>query len=100
MLISGEMGHCTLYFPVESLSAVGSQNIQETIEKAMKMEDKPEILIVVLPKCSFKSVHRQTSNTQIKLIPVKLPELQWSPRKILCFLFCRTKLQDKVFQKN
>lgn len=80
MLICGEVAHCTLYFPVASLSAVGAQGIQETVENAMGRLDKPEILVIVLPKCSFKSVHRQNFTTQIKLMPVKLPEAMWSPR--------------------
>lgn len=80
LLICGEVAHCTLYFPVVSLSAVGAQGIQETVENAMERADKPEILVVVLPKCSFKSVQRQAFTTQIKLMPVKLPETMWLPR--------------------
>lgn len=89
MLISGEISHCTLYFPVTSLSAVGLQGIQETIEHAMNKADKPEILIFVLPHCSFKSAsaQRQNANPKINLMPVKLPETMWSSR--MCSCCCR-----------
>lgn len=110
MLISGEIAHCTLYFPVSSLSAVGLQGIQETVENAMGRVDKPEILIVVLPKCSFKSYQRQNLSTQIKLMPVKLPEAIWSPRKqffskvlsVLWSMFCcrKTKFSLVDFSKR
>lgn len=86
MLICGEISHCTLYFPVASLSAVGLQGIQETVETAMGKADKPEILIIVLPKCCFKSAQRQNFNAQIKLLPAKIPEAMWSPRKFVNFL--------------
>lgn len=92
MLISGELSHCTLYFPVNSLSAVGLRGIQETIENAMNKVNKPEIFIIVLPRCNIKSAssQRQNATHKINLMPVKLPETMWSPRMFhlfLCFFF-------------
>ncbi|KAJ8984788.1 hypothetical protein NQ317_003701 [Molorchus minor] len=41
MLLYGDILQCTIYFPLVSLSAVGSQGIQEAVEAAVNKEHPP-----------------------------------------------------------
>ncbi|XP_066257341.1 intermembrane lipid transfer protein VPS13B isoform X1 [Euwallacea similis] len=81
IFLSGDMSQCTIYFPMSSLSAVGSQGIQEAIEEATVKNEPPDILVITLPFATIKSVQRQTISKYLKHLPISLPNNIWSPDK-------------------
>ncbi|KAL1506203.1 hypothetical protein ABEB36_005605 [Hypothenemus hampei] len=81
MFLSGDISQCTVYFPMTSLSAIGSQGIQEAVEQAMSKENPPDILVITLPFANIKSAHRYNVTKILKHLPVTLDENIWSPDK-------------------
>ncbi|KAK9889545.1 hypothetical protein WA026_006900 [Henosepilachna vigintioctopunctata] len=84
MIVSGEISQCTIYFPMESLSAVGSQGIQEAIDQAMNKKNPPDIMVITSPFLSTYCTQRQKLRKYITQLPVKLPETIWSAERS-CF---------------
>ncbi|CAH0555543.1 unnamed protein product [Brassicogethes aeneus] len=78
MLICGDLSQCTIYFPMETLSSVGSQGIQEAIEQAIGKDNPPEIMVVQLPFANIISSQRQNLNQYLKSLPVILPASLWT----------------------
>ncbi|KAI4462018.1 vacuolar protein sorting-associated protein 13b [Holotrichia oblita] len=82
LLLFGDISQCTIYFPTESLSTVGSQGIQQAIEVAMSSKDSPDILIITLPNAKIRNAtNKQAVTKHFKSLPIKLPQLFWSPDK-------------------
>ncbi|KAL3269017.1 hypothetical protein HHI36_008101 [Cryptolaemus montrouzieri] len=78
MIVSGEINQCTIYFPMTSLSALGSQGIQEAVDQAMNKKSPPDIMIITLPFLSILCTQRQKFSRYITELPVNLPETIWS----------------------
>ncbi|XP_045475296.1 vacuolar protein sorting-associated protein 13B [Harmonia axyridis] len=79
MIVSGEINRCTIYFPMTSLSAVGSQGIQQAVDAAMAKKDPPDIMVITLPYLFTHCTQRQNLKKYITHLPVTLPEAIWSP---------------------
>ncbi|CAG9862164.1 unnamed protein product [Phyllotreta striolata] len=79
MFICGDISQCTVYFPLVSLSAIGSQGIQEAVESAVNKKQPPDILIITLPLSNVRSAHRQSIKKYLNKLPVTLPASVWSP---------------------
>jgi len=83
MFLSGDVSQCTIYFPMSSLSAVGSQGIQEAIGQAMAKDNPPDILVVTLPFATIKSAQRHNVTKFLKHLPISLPDNIWTPGNCL-----------------
>lgn len=83
IVLFGNISQCTVYFPTQSLTAVGFQGIQEAVEMSLKRESPPEIMVVKLPHCSIRSAsQRKDLAHYVNRLPVKLPESMWQPLKM------------------
>ncbi|KAG5888478.1 hypothetical protein JTB14_022106 [Gonioctena quinquepunctata] len=81
MFLCGDVSQCTIYFPLVSLSAIGSQGIQEAVEAAVNKEHPPDVMVITLPFANIRSAHRQSIMKHLKTLPVTLPDTIWSPSK-------------------
>ncbi|XP_074031826.1 vacuolar protein sorting 13B isoform X2 [Leptinotarsa decemlineata] len=81
MYLHGDISQCTIYFPMVSLSAVGSQGIQEAVDAAVNKEHPPDIMVITLPFANIRSAHKHNITKYLKTLPVTLPESIWSPSK-------------------
>ncbi|XP_044753199.1 vacuolar protein sorting-associated protein 13B isoform X2 [Coccinella septempunctata] len=84
MIVSGEISQCTIYFPMVSLSAVGSQGIQEAVNHAVNKKDPPDIMVIKLPNLLTHCTQRQNLKKYMTHLPISLPETIWSPDRS-CF---------------
>ncbi|KAH0999222.1 hypothetical protein HUJ04_005426, partial [Dendroctonus ponderosae] len=78
MFLAGDVSQCTIYFPMSSLSAIGSQGIQEAVEQALWKITPPDILVITLPFANIRSSQRQNISNYLKELPVTLPEGIWA----------------------
>lgn len=79
MMVFGDLSQCTIYFPVQSLSAIGAQGIQEAVDEAMSSDFPPEILVITLPHSMVRSAaQKNTLDKYLNSLPVKLPENLWN----------------------
>nr|CAI5821779.1 unnamed protein product [Callosobruchus analis] len=79
--LCGDVSQCTIYFPLVSLSAVGSQGIQEAVECAVNKEQPPELMVITLPFATVRSSHRQqTIKKYLRVLPVTVPDHVWTPK--------------------
>ncbi|XP_030768330.1 vacuolar protein sorting-associated protein 13B-like isoform X2 [Sitophilus oryzae] len=78
MYLCGDISQCSIYFPTVSLSAVGSQGIQEAVENTMNKENPPDIMVITLPFANIRSVQRQIIKKHLTTLPVTLPDNVWS----------------------
>ncbi|XP_050295994.1 intermembrane lipid transfer protein VPS13B [Anthonomus grandis grandis] len=81
MYLYGDVSQCTVYCPMDSLSAIGSQGIQEAIEQAINRNDPPDILVITLPFANIRSAQRQNVAEYLNKLPVTLPDSIWTPEK-------------------
>ncbi|CAG9772920.1 unnamed protein product [Ceutorhynchus assimilis] len=82
IFLCGDVSQCTIYFPMSSLSAVGSQGIQEAVQQALNNKDKgPDILVITLPFANIRSAQRQNIGKYLKHLPVALPDNIWTADK-------------------
>ncbi|XP_072392830.1 intermembrane lipid transfer protein VPS13B [Diabrotica undecimpunctata] len=81
VFLCGDISQCTIYFPLGSLSAIGSQGIQEAVESAVNKEQPPDILIITLPLANIRSAHRQSIKKYLNTLPVTLPDTIWTSEK-------------------
>ncbi|XP_060527776.1 intermembrane lipid transfer protein VPS13B isoform X2 [Cylas formicarius] len=76
--ICGNMSQCIIYFPLVSLSAVGSRGIQETVQHAVSGANPPDVIVVTLPFANVKSAQRQNVTKYLHMLPISLPENVWT----------------------
>lgn len=77
-IIFGDIAQCTVYFPTQSLSAVGSRGIQEAVEMSLTSNPPPEIMVLKLPNASIRSAAQRKSLIHLlNRLPIKLPENMW-----------------------
>lgn len=82
MLLCGDVSQCTIYFPMQSLSAVGSQGIQQAVEQSIKKESPCDIMVITLPFANIRSAQRHNISSQlIERLPIKLSDSIWSKDK-------------------
>jgi vacuolar protein sorting-associated protein 13B len=78
MLLSGHISQCILYFPMASISAVGSQGVEEAVKEALNKQLVPNVMVITLPFANIHSAQKQNVVKYLKTLPVKLPETIWS----------------------
>ncbi|XP_017781523.1 PREDICTED: vacuolar protein sorting-associated protein 13B [Nicrophorus vespilloides] len=95
LLLYGDISQCTIYFPVKSLSAVGSQGIQQAIDEAMRKEYPSDIFVVTLPSAVIRSSScKENLIRYMNAMPVIMPETVWTksrssfPWNIIISDFC------------
>ncbi|XP_056633940.1 intermembrane lipid transfer protein VPS13B isoform X1 [Diorhabda sublineata] len=81
MFLYGDVSQCTIYFPLVSLSAIGSQGIQEAVDSAVNKDRPPDIMVITLPFANIRSAHRQSIKKHLTSLPISLPDTIWSPDK-------------------
>ncbi|XP_008197902.1 intermembrane lipid transfer protein VPS13B isoform X1 [Tribolium castaneum] len=78
MLLSGHISQCIIYFPMASISAVGSQGVEEAIREALNKKLVPNVMVITLPYANIHSAQKQNVVKYLKKLPVKLPETVWN----------------------
>ncbi|CAG9819390.1 unnamed protein product [Phaedon cochleariae] len=81
IFLYGDVSQCTIYFPLESLSAIGSQGIQEAVDAAVNKEHPPDIMVITLPFANIRSAHRQSITKFLKTLPASFPDTIWTATK-------------------
>lgn len=81
MLLSGDISQCTIYFPMQSLSAIGSQGIQQAVEQSIKKASPCDIMVITLPFANVRSAQRHNLSQYLQILPIKLTEDIWSQDK-------------------
>ncbi|XP_071057652.1 intermembrane lipid transfer protein VPS13B isoform X2 [Onthophagus taurus] len=82
MMLFGDLSQCTIYFPTESLSAIGSQGIQQAVDEAMQLENPPDMLVITLPCGNLRSAGTKDNILEYtRNLPIKLPNSLWNPNK-------------------
>ncbi|XP_076265664.1 vacuolar protein sorting 13B isoform X3 [Rhynchophorus ferrugineus] len=79
--LCGNISQCSIYFPTVSLSAIGSQGIQEAVEDIVNKSNPPDIMVITLPFANIRSAQRQSIKSYLKELPITLPSSLWSPDK-------------------
>ncbi|CAH2007814.1 unnamed protein product [Acanthoscelides obtectus] len=80
VFLQGDVSQSTIYFPLVSLSAVGSQGIQEAVESAVNKEHPPEMMVITLPFANVRSAHRQSIKKYLRALPVSVPNTVWTEK--------------------
>jgi len=81
MVLCGDVAQCVIYLPTASLSAVGTQSIEEALAKCQhsKTSAPPEVLVVTFPLMTFRSAAQKKGLFQyMSQLPIKLPENVWT----------------------
>nr|CAD7571020.1 unnamed protein product [Timema californicum] len=83
LILCGDVGQFVMYLPTSSLSAVGSQSIEDALNQCLKSDPELEVFIIKFPSLTLRSssqkldLHHYTNQ-----LPVKLSESIWTPNKI------------------
>nr|CAD7196002.1 unnamed protein product [Timema douglasi] len=83
LILCGDVGQLVMYLPTSSLSAVGSQSIEDALNQCLKSDPELEVFIIKFPSLTLRSssqkldLHHYTNQ-----LPVKLSESIWIPNKI------------------
>lgn len=81
MVLCGDVAQCVIYLPTASLSAVGTQSIEEALAQCQHSKTcaPPEVLVVIFPLMTFRSAAQKKGLYQyMSQLPVKLPENVWT----------------------
>ncbi|GLH10327.1 Vacuolar protein sorting-associated protein 13 [Gryllus bimaculatus] len=83
LVISGDIAHCTIYLPTQSLSAVGASSIEDALSKSMHGTNSPDVLVICFPFMTLRSSsQRQGLHQYSSHLPVQLPENVWMENKV------------------
>lgn len=79
IIVYGDIKCCTMYFPKQSLPAIGSQGIEDAVNMALKLDDPIEIMVVKLPSASVRTAgQKQSLSRYTSHLPVTLPNTIWT----------------------
>jgi hypothetical protein len=81
MVLSGDVAQFVIYMPTVSLSAVGTQSIEEALAQCQhsKTSASPEVLVMTFPLLTLRSAaQKQGPNQYMSRLPIKLPEAMWT----------------------
>lgn len=82
LVLSGCVGHIVIYIPSITMSGIGAYGIEEAKDRALKNDNKLQILIIKLPSLL---VHSANINFELLIpylqeLPVKLPKSMWTSK--------------------
>lgn len=78
MILSGQISQCVIYFPMASISSVGTQGIEDAIKEALRRKLVNNVMVITLPMANISSAQKQSVIKYLHQIPIKLPESIWS----------------------
>ncbi|XP_050594449.1 intermembrane lipid transfer protein VPS13B isoform X2 [Bombus affinis] len=80
LVLSGCVGHIVIYIPSITMSGIGAYGIEEAKDKALKSDNKLQILIIKLPSLLVHSsnINFELLAPYLQELPVKLPKSMWT----------------------
>lgn len=78
MILNGQISQCVIYFPMASISSVGTQGVEDAIKVALKRELVNNVMVITLPMATISSAQKQSVIKYLQKAPIKLPESIWS----------------------
>lgn len=87
IIVFGDITPCTIYFPTESLPAVGSQGIEDAITTTIQQNSSIEIMVAKLPGAKIRTCGQKQSLTAYTLhLPVTVPATVWTESKLIVLI--------------
>ncbi|XP_043519945.1 vacuolar protein sorting-associated protein 13B isoform X2 [Frieseomelitta varia] len=80
LVLSGCVGHIVIYIPSITMSGIGAYGIEEAKDRALKNDNKLQILIIKLPSLLIHSsnISFELLAPYLQELPVKLPRSVWT----------------------
>ncbi|CAK9795272.1 Intermembrane lipid transfer protein VPS13B [Anthophora plagiata] len=80
LVLSGCVGHIIIYIPSTTMSGVGSYGIEEAKDRALKNDNKLQMLIIKLPTLLVHSsnISSELLTPYLQELPIKLPKSLWT----------------------
>ncbi|XP_043466399.1 vacuolar protein sorting-associated protein 13B [Leptopilina heterotoma] len=80
LVLSGYVGHITIYIPTNTMSGIDANGIEEAKDRAIRNNENLQVLVVKMPMLLINSAGAQADllKQHLEILPIILPKSLWT----------------------